>query len=389
MARWIRRFIAVGVVATVVDVGLFVLLADAGWERATADIVALLVASVVSFSLHRFVTFADEPTTRWVRYPSAFLVIVVLAGAVDIIVVTSLDDLDSLPAKLLAVLAAATVRTLAYRLFLLRVVRSELEAPTGRGPVDSPTRLSVVVPAFREADRIADTVETLRSDLTAALDGEVVEIIVVDDGSPDDTAQRADAAQADQVVRLVPNRGKGGAVRAGMQVANGRVVAFTDADLAYEPRQIMPLLEQIEGGYDAAIGSRRHEAARQLVGRGIVRELGSRVVNLATNLLLLGQYRDTQCGIKAFRRDVAQLVFSRARIDGFAFDIEVLHLIERYHLSLAEVPVTVANSERSTVRIGRDTLRLFGDLFRIRTNARNGDYELRNDELDVLPSRSG
>jgi dolichyl-phosphate beta-glucosyltransferase len=112
--------------------------------------------------------------------------------------------------------------------------------------------------------------------------------------------------------------------------------------------------------------------------------VGGGVVNVLTGLVLLGRYRDTQCGLKAMRSDAARLVFSHCTVDRFAFDVEVFHLVERYRLSLVEVPVTVVNSSRSTVRIVQDSWRLLTDLFRIRRNARVGRYELAGG-VDRLP----
>jgi dolichyl-phosphate beta-glucosyltransferase len=240
------------------------------------------------------------------------------------------------------------------------------------------------VPAYREP-RIAETVARLRAELASIADDGGLEIVVVDDGSGDATADIARSAGADQVVELPANRGKGGAVRAGMLAARGRTVAFTDADLAYAPIQLVGLLTRVERGWDVVVGNRRHRDTRTVVRAVRLREMGSRMVNLATHALLLGQYRDTQCGLKAFRSDVARLVFSAGRIDGFAFDIEVLHLVERYRLSLAEVPVSVENSERSTVRAARDGVRLLRDLIRIRRWAKEGVYDGR---LIELPPRS-
>jgi glycosyltransferase involved in cell wall biosynthesis len=212
-----------------------------------------------------------------------------------------------------------------------------------------------------------------------------LEIVVVDDGSDDATAQAALAAGADNVVVLDANHGKGGAVRAGVLASRGRTIAFTDADLAYAPVQIIGLLERVEEGWDVVVGNRRHDDTRTVVRAVPLREMGSRLVNLATHALLLGQYRDTQCGLKAFRSDVARILFSSGRLDGFAFDIELFHLVERHRLSLCEVPVAVENSERSTVRAARDGIRLLGDIVRIRRWAKQGVYE---SGPDALPPRA-
>ena len=123
------------------------------------------------------------------------------------------------------------------------------------------------------------------------------------------------------------------------------------------------------------VGNRRHVATRTLVGAGRLREVGGRLVNVATHALLLGQYRDTQSGLKAFRADAADYLFSVGKLNGFAFDVELFHLAERRRLTLAEVPVTVENSERSTVNVVRDGFRLLRDLLRVRGFARAGAYD--------------
>jgi hypothetical protein len=169
-----------------------------------------------------------------------------------------------------------------------------------------------------------------------------------------------------------------------MLVGKGRTLAFTDADLAYAPDQLLRLLHEVETGWDVVVGSRKHTETTTLVRARRVREIGGRVINLLTQAVLLGQYRDTQCGLKAFRSDVARLVFSRARIDGFAFDVEVFHLVERYRLSLTEVPVQVENSTRSTVNVLRDAVRLVRDLTRVRRGAARGWYSREPGELEAL-----
>ena len=247
-------------------------------------------------------------------------------------------------------------------------------------------RLSVVVPAFREADRIGVTVRAIRDALESLDRAGDLEVVVVDDGSDDDTAAQAEAAGADVVVRSSPNRGKGAAVRLGVLAAHGRTVAFTDADLSYAPEQLLVLLDGVEAGWDVVVGSRQHVETRTVVRAGRLREVGGRVINVLTGMVLLGRYRDTQCGLKAMRSDVGRVVFSHSRIDGFAFDVEMFHLIERYRLTLLEVPVEVVNSSRSTVNVARDAALLVRDLFRIRRWGRIGRYEVDVTELPFARS---
>ena len=384
MTSWLRRFAAVGLVATAVDIGLAVALLSAGWPVAAADPVALLGAALVAHTLHRLVTLRDDPFARWVREPAMFATVVVMAGSVDLVVLAMARSGEgtgaNLLAKVTAVLAAAVVRAIAYRFLLFRAVRVDQDKP-GLLPLEpGHQRLSLVLPAYREADRITPTLERIRHELGPLVGDrrEELEVVVVDDGSDDGTAEAAEAAGADRVVRLERNSGKGAAVRAGVRAATGSTIAFTDADLAYGPAQVAELLVLVEAGYDMVVGSRRHTDTRTLVRAGRLREAGGRLVNLATHALLLGQYRDTQCGLKAFRADVACDLFNASTLDGFAFDVELFHLAERWRLSLAEVPVEVEHSERSTVRVVRDGARLVTDLTRIRQRSRRGGYPDRS-----------
>jgi dolichyl-phosphate beta-glucosyltransferase len=256
-----------------------------------------------------------------------------------------------------------------------------LTEPTNRPAPPGDLRLSVVVPAFEEGDVIGHTVAEILAVLGDLRGG--MELVVVDDGSSDHTSDAAAAAGAHQVITLERNSGKGAAVRAGALAAKGRTVVFTDADLAYAPDQILPLLDQIEAGWDVVVGSRYVEGSTAEVPASLLRRIGGRVINLLVRLVLTGDHADTQCGLKAFRRDVAQLLFGEARIDGFAFDVELFALAERHHLSLKPSPVRVVNSHGSSVRLTRDTAVLVLDLIRISWWLRRGAYAA--DDPGALP----
>ena len=390
MTGRIRRFTAVALVPTLVDVGLLVLLRQAlGWILVVADLVAIAAASTLSYVLHRVVTFRSDPYVRWVHVPAAFVGVASLAALVDVVVLRALfagtgfsSTAALVGAKGVALAAAGVVRLVGYRWVLVGEATSARRIRWPRPERPGDLRLSVVVPAYGEADRIGETVRRLDAALADLTGG--VEVIVVDHGSSDGTADAALAAGADQVVVQPHNRGKGAAVRAGVLAARGRTVAFTDADLAYAPDQIRRVLTAIEDGWDVAIGDRRHPDSRTLAAASPLRSLGSRIINWLGYAVLLGSYRDTQSGLKGFRSDVAGFVFARTRVDGFAFDIEVLHLVERHRLSLVEVPVDVANTRRSTVRAVRDAARVLGDLARIRRWSAEGAYEAAGDELPTI-----
>ncbi|HEX4901585.1 MAG TPA: glycosyltransferase [Acidimicrobiales bacterium] len=387
--RRLLAFATVSVVPTAVDVGLLVALRQGlGWPLVVADALAIAVASVVSYGLHRVATFRSTPYFRWVRQPLAFAVIAAIAGVVDVVVLrltftaagyTTVGGL--LVAKAVSLAAAAALRALGYRWVLQESIRDARAHPSARPLLDGACRLSVVVPAYREPDRIGASVQRIHDELAdVAADGGL-EVVVVDDGSGDATADAALAAGADQVVVLPRNRGKGGAVRAGVLASRGRVVLFTDADLAYDPPQLREAMRRIEAGWDVVIGSRRHPQSVVARSTGL-RAVGSRVVNRLSTAVLLAAPRDTQCGLKAFRGDVARTLFRHTRVDGFAFDIEVLHLVERAELSLAELPVRLDETgESSTVRIGRDVVQLSMDLLRVRRWSSTGAYD---DVADAL-----
>ena len=234
-------------------------------------------------------------------------------------------------------------------------------------------RFSVVVPAYNEGPRIADTVRTLRGVL-ADID---LEVIVVDDGSTDGTAELAEDAGADLVVRRHPNAGKGAAVRAGFAAANGAAIAYTDADLAYPAEQLAAMLLVVEAGFPFVAGSRRHEETVTLIRARRLREVTGRVFNLATAAIVNSGFRDTQCGIKAFRAEEGRLLLACGLVEGFAFDVELFVLAKRFGIPVTEAPVQIRNVETSSVQMGRDSRRMLQDLLRIRRWAANGTYDRR------------
>jgi dolichyl-phosphate beta-glucosyltransferase len=269
------------------------------------------------------------------------------------------------------------MKTIEDRPSIARPVVADPPGPRPRHTPPRPTfRLTVVIPSYNEP-RIGDTVRRVRAELAPHGLVEDLEIVVVDDGSQDDSHLLAVAAGADQVIVQEENRGKGAAVRQGMLAARGRVVAFTDADLSYAPEQLLTLLDQAEAGWDVVVGNRAHPDSQALGETGPGRAIGSRCINRLVRTVLGGcthDLADTQCGLKALRADAARAIFSHSRIDGFAFDVEVLHLADRFSLRVTDVPVIVANSPRSTVNVGRDAARLARDLLRIRRWAR-GAYD--------------
>lgn len=223
--------------------------------------------------------------------------------------------------------------------------------------------LSVVIPAYNEERRLPFTLGAILANLRGRL--RPFEIVVADDGSVDGTAALAAAAGPEVRALRLPHGGKGSAVRAGVLASSGELVLVTDADLSTPIEELDRLLAALDR-CDVAIGSRNVAGARVAVRQGADRRLMGRVFNLLVRALLLPGLRDTQCGVKLFRREVAHAVFERCRSDGFAFDVEALWLARRLGYRVAEVAVEWRNSPDSRVRPLVDVPRMFWELLTIK-----------------------
>ena len=229
------------------------------------------------------------------------------------------------------------------------------------------------MPAYNESHRLDDAFERFRYAVRAgAVDLDHTEVIVVDDGSDDDTSGRARSLTADlphhRVIRLPVNQGKGAAVRAGIKAARGASTAYMDADMAIDPQAIPQLLDHLVTT-EAAIGSRSlpdSMVESRYVIRLLMGRLFNRLVTAGTDL----DFLDTQCGFKAFRTEVARLVFHLVPIDRFAFDVEVLARSHRLGLTIAEVPVHWKHVPGSSVQPLHDSITMLADVFGSRSGFR-------------------
>jgi dolichyl-phosphate beta-glucosyltransferase len=240
----------------------------------------------------------------------------------------------------------------------------------GCTPVRTRTALTVILPCYNEAERLPGTLKALLAHLSRVPDE--VELLVVDDGSTDATAEVANAVAAvDARVRVLschPNHGKGFAVRTGMLAAEGELIVFTDADGSYRPSELDRIIGAL-GVVPVAIGARATGTSGP-----VARRVASRVFNLAIRGSLGLPFGDTQSGLKGFRRAAAREIFTRAQLDGFAFDVEALWLAHRLGLEVAEVRVQAMERQGSKVRMLDDALRMLGEVWAVRRATARGAY---------------
>ncbi len=246
--------------------------------------------------------------------------------------------------------------------------------------------LSIIVPAYNEERRLPQTLQRLAA--YSHSKAWPTEIIVVDDGSSDGTAQVVEEFAANEpAVRVIrnPHRGKAYAVRTGMLAGQGELLLFTDADGATPIEEADKLLPLLESGYAVAIGSREGEGARRF-SEPAYRHMMGRAFNLLVRMLAVPGIQDTQCGFKAFRHDAARDLFGNMQLYSenspgvrgavlTGFDVEILFLAGKWGYSIAEVPVHWHFGKESKVNPLRDSWRNLSDVLRVRYNDLRGRYQ--------------
>ena len=240
----------------------------------------------------------------------------------------------------------------------------------------NPLFLSIIIPAYNEERRLPVYLASVL-DYLEQLDI-LYEILVVDDGSQDATAEVVARFMQEntrvKLIRLPRNRGKGNAVRTGMLQASGKLRLFADADGATPITELERLRRAIDGGADVAIASRAMKDDSCTVSAHLHRRVIGRVFHFIVTTLTVKGIHDTQCGFKLFTAEAAQAVFPLQRIEDFGFDVEILYLCQRNGYRIAEVPVNWTDIAGSKVSLVRDPLRMFMDIFKIRLNDLRGAY---------------
>jgi len=236
-------------------------------------------------------------------------------------------------------------------------------------------KYSIIIPAYNEAERLGKTLDRVLAYVASSLRD--VEIIVVNDGSRDSTPELVrEYAKANPCLKLVENpgnRGKGYSVRNGMLNATGEVLLFSDADLS-SPIEEAPKLFDALANADVAIGSRWLRPEMQTRRQSLLRQFYGRLFNLSLRIFLGLNFKDTQCGFKAFTRAAAKKIFSPQKIERWGFDPELLYLARKARLRVVEVAVAWADVEGTRISPLRDGLRMFGEVLKIRWNAMTGKY---------------
>lgn len=236
----------------------------------------------------------------------------------------------------------------------------------------APPDVSVVLPCYRSADLARRSADRLARFLGETFGS--YEVVVVDDGGGDFDASWPEEGPV-RLIRLPVNRGKGGAVRAGMLACRGRVRIFTDVDLPFDLAPIVAAVRFIdERGFHLAVGDRTLPESSYALDVGWRRRIASGLFSKLVGVFVTGGFFDTQCGFKAFRGDVAQALFGISRIDRFAFDVELLYLALVYRTDIKRLPVKLRSNETSTMRLLRDSARMLIDVARIRAFAFRGAY---------------
>ena len=234
---------------------------------------------------------------------------------------------------------------------------------------------SIIIPAYNEEHRLPASLNRVAAFVQKQ--SYAIEVVVADDGSQDGTAaiveQFADQYPFIHVLR-VPHGGKGSAIRAGISRGQGQYLVICDADLAVPIEELPKFLPPTLDGYDVAIASREVKGAKRF-NEPYYRHLMGRVYNLLVRLMAVPHIQDTQCGFKAFRREVAQELFALQTIDGWGIDVEILFIAQRFGCKIVEVPVNWYYGKGSKIQPVQDTIRMVGDLLQVRRNAWQGRYE--------------
>ena len=231
--------------------------------------------------------------------------------------------------------------------------------------------LSIIIPAYNEENRIVNSLDELKKFIDES--NYNCEIIIVDDGSKDRTIQvvhdffsNNNLLNIYTLIENKTNKGKGFAVRKGLEKASGEFILFTDADFSTPINECKKMIEILKQGYDIVIGSRALKDSNLIKRQNIIRMSMGKFFNLMVKLITKLEFNDTQCGFKIFTKDSKTKLLPYLKIDDFSFDVEILYVAKKLNLKIKEIPVSWTNSPNSKVKIIKDSLKMFRSLIKIR-----------------------
>jgi dolichyl-phosphate beta-glucosyltransferase len=368
------KYAAVGITGTALDVGsLYVFVDLLRIPVLVAAAISFTLAVVNNFILNKFWTFRSSSRSVRKQFIKFFAVSVVGLALTELCmaVFVFLLGIWYIAAKLMTSVIVLTWNFLANKNWTFRD-RIRPSAQDGPYTYD----LTIVGPAYNEEQRLGTTLESIHR--YCSQKNLSREIIVVDDGSSDNTAGVVKALQERildlHLIQYRPNHGKGFAVKTGVERSRGEYILFTDADNSTpveEFEKFHPLLSRTE----VVIGSRYRADSSVKIMQPLYRVLVGRFGNFLIRILLFDDIKDTQCGFKAFQHRAAREIFSRMKVNRFGFDIELLAIAYLLKYSVREVPVSWYNSPQSRVRPIKDALRTFLELVYVKLNLLSGRYE--------------
>lgn len=237
--------------------------------------------------------------------------------------------------------------------------------------------LSIIIPAYNEERKIVSTLGRVLKYLSTK--HYLWEIILVDDGSIDRTSEVARGMIKDEgltVIKNPVNQGKGYSVKKGVLASNGEVILFSDADLSTPIEELDKIITWLNEGYDIVIGSRALPESAIEIRQPRYREIMGKIFNIIVRTIGLNEFRDTQCGFKCFKREGALKAFNLQKINGFAFDVEILYIAKKFGLKIKDVPIRWINSSESKVHLIKGFLSMFLELLKIRLYDWKGYYKI-------------
>lgn len=367
------RYSVVGLLGTAIDLGLLYLFVDLlRINLLLAATMSFVLAVINNFTLNKYWTFrnkSDKTRRQFIKFlmlSAAGLLLTVICMAFFVYVL----KIWYMAAKLITSVLVLTWNFLANKYWTFK---DRIFYVPGGEKYDYD--VTVIIPSYNEQSRIENTLKAVNEYF---LNKPVTrQIIVVDDGSSDNTAGKAEDLGREidnlRVLTYKPNRGKGYAIKKGIEAARGKYILFTDADNSTpieEFDKFYPLLEDNR----VVIGSRYLSESNVVVSQPWYRVLIGRLANILIQLFILDGVRDTQCGFKAFQHGAAKEIFSRVKVNRYGFDIEALAIARLLNLSIKEVPVSWYNSPESRIRPVKDAVRTFGELIYIKLNLWGGQY---------------